>query len=115
MRIGEATLTNRNYTVQITGFTAVRGIRITNRMRAAWERIPLEAFWSLMQQMSANFVSNHESGIWNPDHLQTSNANRIFCRHSGRGSRHQFRRTTLSMCSENPRYIFMSIEIDRLN
>ena len=107
MRIGQITLSSENLTIDISAFTCIDGPRITNRMRQAWNEIPVEHFWDLMRRVSENFVN------WNANHLRSTCANRIFTRHAARGSRHQFCRTTMTLSSENPRYIFMSIEIDR--
>ena len=107
MRIGEVTLTNRNLTIEIRGFSVELGPRIILRLRNAWEAIPLNAFWDLIREISQNFVS------WSNLHLQTSSANRIFSQEAGRGFRHQFISSTVTLSSENPQFIFLSIEIDR--
>ena len=106
MRIGQTILSNENLTIEIRGFTIVSGPRICNRMRTAWNEIPINEFWRLMSQVNLNFVASN---------LQASNANRIFSAHAARGARYQFSKTTITMCSDNPRYIFMSIEIERSN
>ena len=107
MIIGEILLANDNVTVQLRGFTVISGPRIVNQMRLAWNEISINVFWELMNQVSSNFVT------WNFDRLRASNANQIFSQHVSRGARYQFSKSTMSMSSENPRYIFMSIEIDR--
>ena len=106
MLIGEVTLRNPRFTIQIRAFTIISGQRILNRMITAWESIPLEAFLQLMAEISENLD-------WSVHHLRGSLANQVFPRNCGRGNRHEFGSTTITLSSRNPNSIFLSIEIDR--
>ena len=77
MIIGEVTLRNPNFTIQIRAVTEISGERITNRMITAFESIPMEAFFQLMVEISHNLN-------WSFNHLRGSIANQIFTQNSRR-------------------------------
>lgn len=106
MIIGEVTLRNPRFSIEIRAFTIISGQRILNRMITAWESIPQEALYQLMIEISHNLN-------WSAIQLRDSIANQIFVRNCGRGNRHEFCSTTVTLSSRNPNFVFLSIEIDR--